>query len=267
MLKYPCVSLSLRGQQANINRQQAIDIAENRTFSYQQIHPKKHRYWMVNNYQLRTMNYKLSTSVICLLSSVVCPLSSALYICREPSTNQLFYAKQTQFPKSQMNVSIYSQMEYENKCDWTLGESKPNSNPIKPNFFKGQNERKLTYNKGLQKKRCFRSPKKQTQSQNRSPMPDVRGQISVFCLLFSVFCPRRLLIDPMLPLYKLSNVQYYSRHNFKVKLSKISIISILRQAKLTKYRWKIMPATAIFNPIKKLTIAWTGANLKGRRVI
>ncbi len=24
---------------------------------------------------------------------------SPLYICREPSTNQLFYAKQTQFPK------------------------------------------------------------------------------------------------------------------------------------------------------------------------
>jgi len=37
-LKYTYVS-----QQANINRQQAIDIAENRTFSYQQIHAKKHR--------------------------------------------------------------------------------------------------------------------------------------------------------------------------------------------------------------------------------
>ena len=30
------------GQQANINRQQAPVIAENRTFSYQQIHTKKH---------------------------------------------------------------------------------------------------------------------------------------------------------------------------------------------------------------------------------
>ncbi len=111
----------------------------------------------------------------------------------------------------------------------------------------------------------------------------------------------RLLIDPMLPLYpvrkpalraqtvslahlitepgsnipaeisngvyKLSNIQYYSRNNFKVKFPKISIISILRPAKLTKYRWKIMPAAAIFNPIKKLTITRTGANLKGRRVI
>ena len=37
MLKYAYVS-----QQANINRQQAIDIADNRTFSYQQIHAKKH---------------------------------------------------------------------------------------------------------------------------------------------------------------------------------------------------------------------------------
>jgi len=36
MLKYTYVS-----QQADINRQQAIDIAENRTFSYQQIHAKK----------------------------------------------------------------------------------------------------------------------------------------------------------------------------------------------------------------------------------
>ncbi len=111
----------------------------------------------------------------------------------------------------------------------------------------------------------------------------------------------RMLIDPMLPLYpvrkpalraqtvslahlitepgsnipaeisngvyKISNVQYYSRHNFKVKFPKISIISILRQEKLTKYRWKIMPAAAIFNPIKKLTITRTGANLIGRRVI
>jgi hypothetical protein len=33
-----------------------------------------------------------------------------------------------------MNVSIYSQMDYENKRDWTIGESKPNSNPIKPNL-------------------------------------------------------------------------------------------------------------------------------------
>jgi len=32
-----------------------------------------------------------------------------------------------------MNVSIFSQMAYEYKHDWTLGENKPNSKPIKPN--------------------------------------------------------------------------------------------------------------------------------------
>jgi len=97
------------------------------------------------------------------------------------------------FQDTQMNVSILLQMDYENKCDWTLGENKPKTNPIKPNFQKAQmnvnslitkdyrknddfavrknkpnsnpikpnqtqfpkspNECKLTYNKGLQKKR------------------------------------------------------------------------------------------------------------------
>ena len=33
-----------------------------------------------------------------------------------------------------MNVSIFLQMDYENKHNWTLGENKPNSKPIKPNF-------------------------------------------------------------------------------------------------------------------------------------
>jgi len=37
-----------------------------------------------------------------------------------------------------MNVSILLQMDYENKCDWTLGQSKPNSNPIKPNLQKAK---------------------------------------------------------------------------------------------------------------------------------
>jgi len=94
-------------------------------------------------------------TVIYRLSSVVCLLSSALYICREPSTNQLFYAKQTQFPKSRMNVSIYSQMEYENKCDWTIGQSKPNSNPIKPNFQKAQMNVNLLITKDYRKNDDF----------------------------------------------------------------------------------------------------------------
>ncbi len=37
-----------------------------------------------------------------------------------------------------MNVCIFSQMAYENKSNWTLGENKPNSNPIKPNLRKAK---------------------------------------------------------------------------------------------------------------------------------
>jgi len=33
------------------------------------------------------------------------------------------------FQDAQMNVNIFSQMAYENKHNWTLGENKPNSNP------------------------------------------------------------------------------------------------------------------------------------------
>jgi len=42
------------------------------------------------------------------------------------------------FQESQMNVNLYNTMAYENKRDWTLGENKPNSNPIKPNVKIGK---------------------------------------------------------------------------------------------------------------------------------
>ncbi len=38
------------------------------------------------------------------------------------------------FRKAKMNVNIYYTEIYENISDWTLGQNKPNSNPIKPNF-------------------------------------------------------------------------------------------------------------------------------------
>jgi hypothetical protein len=111
------------------------------------------------------------------------------YICRESSTNQLFLCKTNPIFSAvgglQMNVKSYNTADHENIANWTLGENKPNSNPIKPNlrkakmdvnlyfiedyrkkddfsvrinkpnFRNGQNERKLNFNKGLQKKRFF----------------------------------------------------------------------------------------------------------------
>ncbi len=38
------------------------------------------------------------------------------------------------FRKAKMDVNLYDTKEYENKHNWTLGQNKPNSNPIKPNF-------------------------------------------------------------------------------------------------------------------------------------
>ncbi|MFH1881932.1 MAG: hypothetical protein ABIL62_04380, partial [Planctomycetota bacterium] len=36
------------------------------------------------------------------------------------------------FRKAKMNVNSYNTTDYENKRNWTLGQNKPNSNPIKP---------------------------------------------------------------------------------------------------------------------------------------
>ena len=41
-----------------------------------------------------------------------------------------------------MNVNIYNTTDYENISDWTLGENKPNSNPIKPNSRKAKMKKK-----------------------------------------------------------------------------------------------------------------------------
>ena len=54
-----------------------------------------------------------------------------------------------------MNVSIYLQTVYENKHDWTLGENKPNSNPIKPNFKKAKMNVNSLITKGYRKKDDF----------------------------------------------------------------------------------------------------------------
>jgi hypothetical protein len=37
-----------------------------------------------------------------------------------------------------MNASYSYIMDYANSCNWTLGENKPNSNPIKPNLRKAK---------------------------------------------------------------------------------------------------------------------------------
>jgi len=59
-------------------------------------------------------------------SSVNCPL----HLSRILYKSALFMQNKPNFRKSQMNVSIFSKKAYENKRNWTLGENKPNSNPM-----------------------------------------------------------------------------------------------------------------------------------------
>jgi hypothetical protein len=82
-----------------------------------------------------------------------------------------------------MNVSSILTKNYENKSNWTLGENKPNSKPIKPNFRKSPNECKLIYNEGLQKKRRFRSPKNKP---NSNPIQTQSNPISDYPCVFEL---------------------------------------------------------------------------------
>ncbi len=94
------------------------------------------------------------------LSSVVCHLSSV--ICLRPSTSvenplqiNSFMQNKPNFRKSQMNLKLCKQMAYEYKHDWTIGQSKPNSNPIKPNFRKAKMNANLTLTKDYRKNDDF----------------------------------------------------------------------------------------------------------------
>ncbi len=54
-----------------------------------------------------------------------------------------------------MNVNPYNTMAYENKSNWTLGQNKPNSNPIKPNLQKAKMNVNLTLTKDYRKNDDF----------------------------------------------------------------------------------------------------------------
>ncbi len=54
-----------------------------------------------------------------------------------------------------MNVNPYNTTEYKNKHNWTIGQNKPNSNPIKPNSQKAKMNVNLTLTKDYRKKDDF----------------------------------------------------------------------------------------------------------------
>ena len=54
-----------------------------------------------------------------------------LHLSRTLYKSALFMQNKPNFQKSQMNATSLVAMAYENIANWTLGENKPNSNPIK----------------------------------------------------------------------------------------------------------------------------------------
>ena len=61
-----------------------------------------------------------------------------LHLSRTLYKSTLFMQNKPNLLRSQMNVKSYNTRDYENKSNWTLGENKPNSNPIKPNCRKAK---------------------------------------------------------------------------------------------------------------------------------
>jgi len=109
---------------------------------------------------------------------------------------------------AQINVNSYMKSKYEKLDTWLSGKNKPNSNPIKPNlqkakmnvnlyvikdyikkddfivrinkpnFRNAQNERKLNFNKGLQKKLCFSVQKNKPKTKPIKACPELAEALS-----------------------------------------------------------------------------------------
>ncbi len=72
-----------------------------------------------------------------------------------PLQINLFMQNKPNFRKSQMNANTFTQMAYKNNRNWTIGQSKPNSNPIKPNLKKAKMNVNSLITKDYRKKDDF----------------------------------------------------------------------------------------------------------------
>jgi hypothetical protein len=61
-------------------------------------------------------------------------LETAFDKCRMFSTNSPFFAKKADFQKSQMNLSVYITMNYEQMDTWSRGKNKAKTNPIQTQY-------------------------------------------------------------------------------------------------------------------------------------
>jgi len=85
----------------------------------------------------------------------------------KPKTNP----NKPNFRKAKMNVNLYVIEDYRKKDDFVVRINKPN-------FRNGQNERKFSFNKGLQKKRLFSSPKNKPKTNPIKACPELAEALS-----------------------------------------------------------------------------------------
>ncbi len=78
-----------------------------------------------------------------------------------------------------MNVSSILTTIYENKHNWTLGQNKPNSNPIKPNFQKAQMNVNSLITKDYRKKDDFVVRKNKPNSNPISEKPKMNVNVFI----------------------------------------------------------------------------------------
>jgi len=131
------------------------------------------------------------------------------------------------FRKSQMNVNLYNTTAYENKSNWTPGENKPNSKPIKANLhFTAEN----------------------TEHAEKKDISVSDCSIERYAL------------------YHISPCSLRTRRLMKNKAKTKPIKANFKRGRLL-IDPEIRLGATIFNPIKKLTTNRTGANLKGQRII
>ena len=104
-----------------------------------------------------------------------------------------------------MNVNQYNKKAYENKCNWALGENKPNSNPIQTQFKPNQSQfaeraklMQSLYLQRIMKKIRLRAMKKQSQNKPNSnpikacPERSRMGQFERF--IYSDFLQKKCIL-------------------------------------------------------------------------
>jgi len=78
-----------------------------------------------------------------------------------------------------MNLNFYSTKAYENIANWTLGENKPNSNPIKPNYRRARMNVNSLITKDYRKKDDFAVRKNKPNSNPISVKPKMSANLYV----------------------------------------------------------------------------------------